>query len=69
MMNDLSVYYPHQLNLFRASPKFLATTDIGTILNRFSQDMTLIEGQLPVGVLITVSSKSQIQGFLSDCFV
>ena len=31
-------------------------TDIGTILNRFSQDMTLIESQLAIGVLITVTS-------------
>lgn len=54
--------YLHPLNSSRASPKFLATTDTGTILNRFSQDMTLIEGQLPVGVLITVSSRLQLQG-------
>jgi hypothetical protein len=43
---------------FRATPQFLVTVDIGSILNRFSQDMTLIESDLPVGILITVSSKT-----------
>ncbi|MCJ1371071.1 hypothetical protein MMC20_002286 [Loxospora ochrophaea] len=32
---------------------FLAKTDTGVILNRFSQDMTLIESQLPTGILCT----------------
>ncbi|KAI1277349.1 ABC transporter [Xylaria sp. FL0933] len=32
------------------------TTEIGAILNRFSQDMTLIENQLAIGVLVTVSN-------------
>jgi hypothetical protein len=40
----------------RAPQSFFSTTDHGSILNRFSQDMTLIEGQLPTGVLVTVSS-------------
>ena len=44
----------------RASQAFFSVTDSGSILNRFSQDMTLIEGQLPIGVLITVSSKFPI---------
>ncbi|KAJ5190136.1 multidrug resistance-associated protein [Penicillium cinerascens] len=39
-----------------ATPEFLATVETGSILNRFSQDMTLIESQLPIGVLITVSN-------------
>ncbi|KGO68014.1 ABC transporter, transmembrane domain, type 1 [Penicillium italicum] len=39
-----------------ATPQFLATVDIGSILNRFSQDMTLVETDLPVGILITVSN-------------
>lgn len=30
---------------------FFTETDVGTILNRFSQDMTLIESQLPTGVM------------------
>ncbi|KAJ5946436.1 ABC transporter transmembrane domain type 1 [Penicillium verhagenii] len=42
----------------RATPQFLVTVDIGSILNRFSQDMTLIESDLPVGILITISSKT-----------
>ncbi|KIW26309.1 uncharacterized protein PV07_09410 [Cladophialophora immunda] len=32
---------------------FLAKADVGVLLNRFSQDMTLIESQLPTGVLCT----------------
>jgi ABC-type multidrug transport system fused ATPase/permease subunit len=32
---------------------FLASADVGVTLNRFSQDMTLIESQLPTGVLCT----------------
>ncbi|RAK73686.1 putative ATP-binding cassette transporter [Aspergillus fijiensis CBS 313.89] len=39
-----------------ASPTTLATMDSGALLNRFSQDMTLIESQLPVGLLVTVSN-------------
>jgi hypothetical protein len=45
-------------DILRATPQFLATTDIGSILNRLSQDMTLIESDLPIGILITVSSKT-----------
>ncbi|KAI1348977.1 ABC transporter [Xylaria sp. FL0043] len=41
--------------VMRARQSFF-TTDIGTILNRFSQDMTLIENQLAIGVLVTVSN-------------
>jgi ATP-binding cassette subfamily C (CFTR/MRP) protein 1 len=33
---------------------FLAKTEVGVILNRFSQDMTLIDSQLPAGVLCTL---------------
>ncbi|ETS74387.1 hypothetical protein PFICI_14253 [Pestalotiopsis fici W106-1] len=40
----------------RAPQSFFSATDTGSILNRFSQDMTIIEGQLPTGVLITVSN-------------
>ncbi|PYI23686.1 putative ATP-binding cassette transporter [Aspergillus violaceofuscus CBS 115571] len=39
-----------------ASPTTLATMDSGALLNRFSQDMTLIESQLPVGLLVTISN-------------
>jgi len=46
---------PSHLELRRAPQSFFAT-DSGSILNRFSQDMTLIEGQLATGVLVTVSS-------------
>jgi len=33
---------------------FFTTIDVGMILNRFSQDMTLIESQLPTGVLCSL---------------
>ncbi|PHH93023.1 hypothetical protein CDD83_2133 [Cordyceps sp. RAO-2017] len=42
--------------VMRAPQSFFSATDSGSILNRFSQDMTIIEGQLPVGVLIAVSN-------------
>ncbi|OTB09170.1 hypothetical protein M426DRAFT_7187 [Hypoxylon sp. CI-4A] len=42
--------------VMRAPQSFFSTTDSGSILNRFSQDMTIIEGQLPIGVLIAVSN-------------
>src|SRR3569833_236004 len=40
----------------RAPQSFFSTTDSGSILIRFSQDMTLIEWQLPTAVLVTISS-------------
>lgn len=42
----------------RAPQSFFTETDNGSLLNRFSQDMTIIESQLPTGVLVTVSSVS-----------
>ncbi|KAI3332982.1 ABC transporter [Ustulina deusta] len=42
--------------VMRARQSFFTTTEIGAILNRFSQDMTLIENQLAIGVLVTVSN-------------
>ncbi|KAK4444931.1 ABC multidrug transporter [Podospora aff. communis PSN243] len=42
--------------VMRAPHAFFSKTDTGSILNRFSQDMTLIENQLPTGVLVTVSN-------------
>lgn len=44
-------------NSHRAPQSFFSKTDTGSILNRFSQDMTLIESSLPTGVLLAVSSK------------
>lgn len=40
--------------VINAPYSFFTMTDVGTILNRFSQDMTLIESQLPTGVLCTL---------------
>ncbi|OGM41659.1 ATP-binding cassette transporter [Aspergillus bombycis] len=52
------LHYVVLKTVMMATPRFLATVDIGSLLNRFSQDMTLIESDLPIGVLITVSSKA-----------
>ncbi|KAF7887524.1 hypothetical protein EAF00_009818 [Botryotinia globosa] len=40
--------------VMNAPYSFFTKTDIGTILNRFSQDMTLIESQLPTGAMCTL---------------
>ncbi|KAF7953040.1 hypothetical protein EAE96_006261 [Botrytis aclada] len=40
--------------VMNAPYSFFTKTDVGTILNRFSQDMTLIESQLPTGVMCTL---------------
>jgi hypothetical protein len=37
---------------------FFATTDTGVTLNRFSQDLMLIDMELPVAALNTFASKS-----------
>ncbi|PYH89268.1 multidrug resistance-associated protein [Aspergillus ellipticus CBS 707.79] len=50
------IHYSVLKTVMEASPQCLATADSGAILNRFSQDMTLIESQLPIGLLITVSN-------------
>lgn len=41
--------------VMRAPQSFFSGVETGTILNRFSTDMGMIEGQLGVGVLITVT--------------
>lgn len=38
---------------------FFATTDTGVTLNRFSQDLQLIDMELPVAALNTFASQSQ----------
>ncbi|KAK6823100.1 hypothetical protein RU639_006189 [Aspergillus parasiticus] len=50
------LHYVVLKTVLMATPRFLATVDIGSILNRFSQDMTLLESDLPIGILITVSN-------------
>ncbi|CRG90845.1 Multidrug resistance-associated protein 1 [Talaromyces islandicus] len=50
------LHYVVLKTIMMATPQFLATVDIGSVLNRFSQDMTLIESDLPIGILITVSN-------------
>jgi hypothetical protein len=37
---------------------FFSTTDTGVTLNRFSQDLQLIDMELPVSALNTFASKS-----------
>jgi ABC-type multidrug transport system fused ATPase/permease subunit len=44
--------------LVNAPLSFFTTTDFGAVTNLFSQDMTLIDGELPISLLNTV-----IQGF------
>ncbi|KAF4436891.1 ABC transporter [Fusarium austroafricanum] len=44
--------------LVNAPLRFFTTTDFGAVTNLFSQDMTLIDGELPISLLNTV-----IQGF------
>ncbi|GAB7352459.1 hypothetical protein MBLNU459_g2868t1 [Dothideomycetes sp. NU459] len=49
----------HQILLrvvMKAPVSFFAATDLGSLLNRFSQDMSVIEANLASGVLATVSS-------------
>jgi ATP-binding cassette, subfamily C (CFTR/MRP), member 1 len=41
----------------RAPQSFFDETDAGITLNRFSQDMTLIDGQLPASAVIFFSSE------------
>ena len=43
--------------VMRAPQSFFAETDTGVTLNRFSQDMTLIDGSLPGGLFLALSSK------------
>ncbi|KAJ5611489.1 multidrug resistance-associated protein [Penicillium herquei] len=50
------LHYVVLKTVMMATPQFLAAADIGSILNRFSQDMTLIESDLPIGILIMVSN-------------
>lgn len=43
-----------------ASMSYFATTDAGIILNRFSQDMTIIDGPLPISILQLTGDMSKI---------
>lgn len=43
-----------------ASLSYFATTDAGIILNRFSQDMTIIDGPLPISILQLTGDMSKI---------
>lgn len=40
-----------------APQSFFDETDSGVTLNRFSQDMTLIDGQLPISLVLTLTCK------------
>lgn len=44
-------------NIFSAKTSFFASTDTGVTLNRFSQDLQLIDMELPVAALNTIASK------------
>jgi ATP-binding cassette subfamily C (CFTR/MRP) protein 1 len=41
--------------VMRAPQSFFDETDSGVTLNRFSQDMTLIDGQLPAAAVMAFS--------------
>ncbi len=43
-------------SVIRAPQSFFDTTDSGVTLNRFSQDMTLIDGQLPASAVMSIFS-------------
>lgn len=49
-------FHSSLLRVVMRAPQSFFTTEIGVILNRFSQDMTLIENQLAIGVLVTISN-------------
>ena len=40
--------------VMRAPQKFFDETDTGVTLNRFSQDMTLVDSALPGGLILTL---------------
>ncbi|EGX89249.1 ATP-binding cassette transporter, putative [Cordyceps militaris CM01] len=42
--------------VMHAPQALFTSTDSGVILNRFTQDMTIIEGQLAIGVLVSVTN-------------
>ena len=44
-------------SVMRAPQSFFDETDSGVTLNRFSQDMTLIDGPLPVSAVMALFSK------------
>ncbi|EED13629.1 ATP-binding cassette transporter, putative [Talaromyces stipitatus ATCC 10500] len=50
------LHYTLLRTVMRAPQSYLSATDNGIILNRFSQDMTLVEGQLAISLLITASN-------------
>lgn len=47
-------------SVMRAPQSFFDETDSGVTLNRFSQDMTLIDGQLPASAVVCLTGKSEI---------
>ena len=49
--------------MFSAPMSFFATTDTGITINRFSQDLQLIDMELPVAALNTFSSGIPIYSF------
>ncbi|VUC23924.1 unnamed protein product [Clonostachys rosea] len=43
-------------SVIAAPMAFFSKADAGSLLNRFSQDMTLIESQLPTGIVVTITN-------------
>ena len=46
--------------VMRAPQSFFASTDTGTTLNRFSQDMTLVDSDLPVSFLVVAATFTEV---------
>jgi len=67
--SGLSLHRVLLQTVMRAPQSFFDETDSGITLNRFSQDMSLVDGQLPASAVMTVSCEcyfSLLSGFETD---
>lgn len=53
----MDICFVQYLTMERSPMSFFASTDTGVTLNRFSQDLMLIDMELPVSALNTFASK------------
>ena len=51
---------------FNAPMSFFESTETSVLLNRFSQDMTLVDLALPVGVWLTCQCKRSCIGLMNE---
>lgn len=47
-----------KLTILSAPMSYFVATDVGEIVNRFSQDMTLVDFPLPIGFMMSAESMS-----------